>query len=157
MAEARRRLLVVLLVGLVAVPTCRKRLSAEDQVREVIASAVEGARERKVKKVVAIVSSQYADSEGRDRRAVVDLVRAHVLVRPNLYLVTRISSVACKKPGQCDARVVAAMASVPTETLSDLAKSQADVYRFDLGLVDEDGIWRARSATWAPASVQDLF
>ena len=152
-----RVLSAILLVGLVAMPTCRKRLSVQEQVREVIARAVEGVRERKVKKVVAIVSSQYADKEGRDRQAIADLVRAHILIRPNLYLVTRISSVDCEQPGQCDALVLAAMASVPTETLSDLARSQADLYRFDLSLVDEDGSWRVRSATWAPASVKDLL
>jgi hypothetical protein len=156
-ADVRIRLLVLLLLGLGAMPACRKRLSAEDQVREAIASAVEGVRERKVKKVAAIVSSQYADQEGRDRQSIVDLARAQILLRPNLFLVTRISSVACPEAGQCDAVVLAAMASVPTQDLSGLASSQADVYRFDLGLVDEDGSWRVRRASWAPASVKDLL
>jgi hypothetical protein len=49
------------------------------------------------------------------------------------------------------------MASVPMESLPDLAKSQADVYRFDLSFADEDGIWRVRNATWAEASVKDLL
>jgi hypothetical protein len=157
MVDVRIRVYVLVLVGVVAAPACRKRLSAEDQVREAIASAVDGVRERKVKKVAAIVSSQYADQEGRDRQAAVDLARAHILLRPNLYLVTRISSIACPEAGQCDAVVLAAMASVPTETLSGLANSQADAYRFDLRLVDEDGSWRVRRASFAPASVRDLL
>jgi hypothetical protein len=157
MAEARTRLVLVLSIGLAAASACRKRLSPEDRVREVIEGAVEGAREHKVKKVVAIMSSRYADKEGRDRQALVDLVRAHILLRPNLYLVAHVSSVACEQPGQCDAQVLAAMASVPTKALSDLPKSQADIYRFDLSLVDEDGTWRVRTANWARASVKDLL
>jgi hypothetical protein len=157
MVDARRRLLVLVLLGLGAAHACRKRVSAEDQVRQAIASAVEGVRERKVKKLAAIVSSQYSDKEGRDRQAVVDLARAQILFRPNLYLVTRISSVVCLEAVRCEAVVLAAMASVPTQDLSGLASSQADVYRFDLDLADEDGSWRVRSASWAPASVKDLL
>ncbi len=70
-----------------------------------------------------------------------DLMRAHILLRPSVFLLTHVSSVSCE-PSECQAAVVAAMASVPSQSLSDLLKSQADVYRFDLTLVDEDGAWR---------------
>ena len=154
-ATHTQALLLALLLGLA--PGCRKRVSAEDQVREAIDSAAQGVRDRKVKKVAAIVSQQYADKEGHDRQAILGVLRAHILLRPNLYLVTRISSVVCEELGQCGVRMLAAMASVPTETLPDLVKLQADVYRFDLTLVDEDGSWRVRSAVWYPASAKDLL
>lgn len=157
MMGAHARLLVIVLVGLVLVPSCRKRLSAQDQVRDVIADAVLGVRERKVKKVAAIVSSQYRDKEGHDRQAVLDLVRAQVLLRPNIYLFTRVMTVECEQPGSCSAVVIAAMASVPMQSPADLARAQADVYRFDLDFVDEDGDWRVRRAGWAQAGVKDLL
>ena len=157
MSGACARLIVMWLVVLATALSCRRHLSPEDQIREAIGNAAEGVRERKVKKVVAIVSAQYADHEGRDRQAIVDLVRAQVLLRPNVYLVTRVSSVDCGDSGQCHAVVLAAMASVPAQSLSDLANSQADVYRFELTMVAEDGAWRICQASWFAASVKDLL
>ena len=49
------------------------------------------------------------------------------------------------------------MASVPVGVLPDLRNLSADVYRFELTLVDEDGTWRVHRAAWAPATVKDLL
>jgi hypothetical protein len=79
------------------------------------------------------------------------------LLHPNLYLIAKIVSVECPEPGQASAVVYSAMASVPAGVLPDLRNLSADVYRFELVLVDEDGTWRVRRAAWAPATVQDLL
>lgn len=149
--------LLLLVLSAVLVSACRKHLSAEAQVREAIESATQGVRDRKVKRIAAIVSQDYRDKDGNDRKAILDLVRANILLRPNVFLIPHISSVTCGPSAPCEAAVVAAMASVPSQSLSDLLKSQADVYRFDLTFVPEDGAWRVRSAAWRPASPQDLL
>jgi hypothetical protein len=157
MTGARTRLLVMALAGCLVTPACRKRLSAQDQVREAVAEAVDGVREHKLKRVAAIVSTQYVDKEGHDRQAVVDIVRAHILLHRNLYIFSRISTIDCNEPGLCNATVLAAMAAVPGASPADLVKAQADVYRFTLRFVDEDGAWRVRNASWSRASVKDLL
>ena len=152
-----RTWLLSLLVATALTSGCRKRLSAEAQVREAIETAAQGVRDRKMKQIAAIVSQGYRDKDANDRKAILDVVRANILLRPNVFLVSRVSSVTCEPSAGCEATVVAAMASVPTQSLPDLLKSQADVYRFDLTFIDEDGAWRVRSATWRPAGAQDLF
>lgn len=149
--------LLVFLVAAALCPACHKRVSAETQVREAIESVTQGVRDRKVKKIAAVVSQEYRDKDGNDRKAILDVVRANILLRPNVFLVSHVSSVTCEPSAGCEAAVVAAMASVPSQSLSDLLKSQADVYRFDLTFVDEDGTWRVRAATWRPAGPQDLL
>jgi hypothetical protein len=153
----RRPWLLLLILPAVLSAACRRHLSAEAQVREAIDSATQGVRDRKLKKVAAIVSQDYRDKDGNDRKAILDLVRANILLRPNVFLIPHIASVTCEPSASCEAAVVAAMASVPSQSLSDLLKSQADVYRFDLTFVSEDGAWRVRSAAWRPASAQDLL
>jgi hypothetical protein len=155
----RRRWLVPLVLftaSTALASACRKRLSAEAEVREAIETAAQGVRDRKLKKIAALVSQEYRDRDGNDRKAILDVVRAHILLRPNVFLISHVSSVTCE-PATCTAAVVAAMASVPSQDLSDLLKSQADVYRFDLTFVGEDGTWRVRSAQWRPAGAQDLL
>jgi hypothetical protein len=148
---------VLLLMVVAGLPGCRKRLSADALVREAIEDAAQGARDRKIKRVAAVVSQEYRDKDGNDRRAILDVLRANILLRPNVFLVTHVSSVTCEPSAACEATIVAAMASVPSQSLSDLLKSQADVYRFDLTFVAEDGAWRVRSAAWRPASAEDVW
>lgn len=151
---------IAILVGLSLLALsggCRRRQPADVQVREAIEDAATGVRERKVKRVAAVVSKAYHDRDGNDRQAVVDLLRANILLRPGLFLVAHVASVVCRGPAECEAGVVAAMARVPSQTLSDLLESQADVYRFDLSFVDEEGAWRVRAATWHPANPRDLL
>jgi hypothetical protein len=148
-----------LLIALVlAAPGCRRaRLSPEEQVRKAIDVVVKAVSERDIKPVAAAVSAAYADREGNDKKQIVSLVRVQFLLHPNLYLVTKVTSVECPERIQANVVVYAAMASVPAGVLPDLRNLSADVYRFELTLVDEDGTWRVRRAEWAPATVKDLL
>lgn len=153
----RRAWLLLLVLSAVLTSACRRHLSAEAQVREAIQSATQGVRDRKLKQIAALVSHEYRDKDGNDRKAVLDVVRANILLRPNVFLISHVASVTCTPSVTCEATVVAAMASVPSQSLSDLLRSQADVYRFDLTFVAEDGTWRVSSAAWRPASPKDLL
>ena len=141
-----------------AFPGCRRsRLSPEAQVRKAIDGVVKAVRERDIEPVADAVSEQYADKDGNDKKQIVSLVRVQYLLHPNLYLLAKTASVDCPEPGQASALVYAAMASVPAGALPDLRKVSADVYRFDLTLLVEDGTWRVRQADWHPATAQDLL
>ena len=154
----RARLSVLFMVLALVAPGCRRaRLSPEEQVRKAIDAVVAAVRERDIKPVAASVSEQYGDREGNDKKQIVSLVRVQFLLHPNLYLMAKTTSVECPEPGQAQAVVYSAMASVPAGVLPDLRNLSADVYRFDLALVDEDGRWRVRGAAWSPATVQDLL
>lgn len=116
--------------------------------RRAIDRVVKAVGERDIKPVAAAVSAQYADKEGNDKRNVVSLVRVQFLMHPNLYLFAKTFSVECHKPNEARAVVFAAMASVPAGVPPDLKNLSADVYRFDIALVHEDGTWRVLGADW---------
>jgi hypothetical protein len=126
-------------------------------VRKVINAVVKAVGERDIKPVAAAVSAKYVDREGNDKKQIVSLVRVQFLLHPNLYLFAKVVSIECPEPVQAHVIVVAAMASVPAGVLPDLRNLSADVYRFELTLVDEDGTWRVRQAAWAQATAQDLL
>jgi len=152
------RVSVLFIVLVVWASGCRRaRLSPQEQVRKAIDAVVAAVRERDIKPVAAAVSEQYEDKEGNDKKQIVSLVRVQFLLHPNLYLMAKIATVECPVPGQAGAVVYAAMASVPAGVLPDLRKLSADVYRFELTLVDENGTWRVCRASWHPATVQDLL
>jgi hypothetical protein len=154
----RRALLPLLLATLLLAPGCRRsRLSPEEQVRKAIDVAVQAVRERDIKPLTRAVSDSYSDREQNDKQKILSLVRMHFVLHPNLYLLSKISSVDCPSPTEARVIVFAAMASVPPGVVPDPLKIAADVLRFELAMVDEDGTWRVASASWAPASVKELL
>jgi hypothetical protein len=154
-----RGLLGTLLLGaLLLGPGCRcSRLSPEARVRKAIDGAVRAVRERDLKPLENAVSDQYSDREGNDKRQILALVRMQFLVHPNLYLLAKVFSIECPEPTQAQVVVFAAMASVPPGVVPDPRQISADVYRFEITMLDEEGTWRVVRAAWAPATVQDLF
>jgi len=149
-----------LCVGLLlaaSLAACHKRLSPEERARQAIQAVVKAVAARDLKPIVGFVSDEYQDDEHNDKQQVVSLVRVQFVLHPNLYLLTRIVSLECPVPTQANLVLFAAMASVPASDLSDLSRWSGDVYRFELALVDENGTWRVRRASWASASAQDLL
>jgi len=119
--------------------------------------AIKAVRERDMKTLADAVSEHYSDRDQNSKQRVLSLVRMQFVVHPNLYLLAKLSSVECPQPAQGQVVMFAAMASVPSGRVPDLRKLSADVYRFDLTMIDEDGTWRVVHATWAPATVRDLL
>lgn len=152
------RAAIALVVVLGLLPACRcSRPSPEDRVRETVDQVVKAARERDVKRMLAAVSDQYTDAEGNGKEQIAQAVRVQFLLHPNLYLVAKLSSVDGPELGRAQVVVYAAMASVPGGGVPDLTKLSADVYRFELTMVDEAGDWRVVRASWSPATVRDLL
>ncbi|HEY8153764.1 MAG TPA: hypothetical protein VII72_06510 [Myxococcota bacterium] len=130
--------------------------SPEDRVRALLASLEESAQRKDAGEMKEHVSEGYSDAHGNDKRAVAQLVAFHLLRNQSVHLLTRVQSVVIPSPGEARAEVLVAMAGTEIEGPEALIALRADLYRFDLGLVEEDGDWRVRSADWRPASVDDF-
>ena len=55
------------------------------------------------------------------------------------------------------ARVLTAFAARPIMDKSVLGRMQADIYWFDITLVEESGGWKLVAALWQQAKVEDFF
>jgi hypothetical protein len=135
---------------------CSADSPPEDRVRAVLAELEESAQARDAGEMKQHVSEAYSDGKGNDKRAVAQLVAFHLLRNQSVYLLTRVRSVEIAAPGQARAEVLVAMAGTPIAGPEALLGLRADLYRFDLGLAEEDGVWRVRSADWWPASAGDF-
>jgi hypothetical protein len=154
----RRAPAIFLLLWLIAVPECRcSKSTAEEQVRQAIDTVVKAVNERRLAPVAAAVSEQYADEAGNKKEQIVGYLRAQFLLRRNLYLVVKLSALECPEPGRARVIAFAAMAATSGGALPDLRNLSADVYRFDIRMADEDGVWRVVGAEWSPATVKDLL
>lgn len=152
-APLRTGLLLALVAGAAA---CTSRPeSPEDEIRALLARAEEAVRERDAGAVKALIADDYGDEEGRDKRMLTGIAAYHFLREGSLHVAARLVQVGFPTPTSARAEVLAAMgrAAIDWKSLPDI---DADVYRFDLDLRRDGGVWQVTRASWRPATVGDL-
>jgi len=151
-----RRLLPTALV--LALAACSSAPdSPEDVVRATLAAIESAADERDAGAVGEHISEAYADARGHDKREVVQVAALHLLRNQAVYTLTRVQSIEVSEPGRAEVRALAALAGRPIPDLDALAVVNADLYRFDVTLREEEpGTWRVVSAAWQPATLGDF-
>ncbi len=133
--------------------------SPEDAVRATLAAIEQAAGERDVDGVRVRVSEAYKDGRGNDKAAVVQVAAFHLLRNQAVYTFTVIQSVELDANDHAAAQVQAlvALAGSPIANAEALATLNADLYRFDVALREEEpGVFRVVSANWQPATLADF-
>ena len=136
---------------------CADKESPEDQVRRFVAAGVMAAEARDVLAIRGLISEGYRDDGGRDRRKLAGLATAYFLRHKNIYLFTKINEIHFPVAGQSRVEVFVAMTGLPVTGAEALFDLRADVYRFELILINEDDDWLLKKAAWQRASIDDLL
>lgn len=144
-ARVHLLLCVVAIAGIVA--GCGESDSAEAQVRAVIERMELAAEARDAGDVLELISDAYRDDYGRGRDDVGRLARGYFIVNQTIHLLTRIEELSF--PAEDEARAVILVGMVgrgaAAESAWDLA---ANLYRFEVTIVREDGDWKITWARW---------
>lgn len=148
---------IVLALALLLAACSRDADSPEAQLRARVAQAQVAAEARDAPALRALIADDYADAQGYDRKAIENLIRLHLLRNQTIHLFTRIGAIAFPQPDRATVRVAAAMAGRPVASVGELAGINADLYRFDLELVQRNGEWRVQRAAWEPARLDDFW
>ncbi len=152
------RALVLAAAAALALLACsRGPDSPEDAVRAALAAIEQAAGDRDVDGVRARISDGYKDSRGNDKAAVVQVAAYHLLRNQVVHTFSLIQSVEIDEAGDARASVLVAMAASPIPSAEALLAVNADLYRFDVSLREEEpGLWRVVSAKWQPAALEDF-
>jgi hypothetical protein len=135
---------------------CSKSETPEAQLRALVAAAEVAAEKKEIGVLRGMVSDHYADSQGQDKRAVEGVLRFYFLRNQSIHLLTRTSSVTFPEKDRALAVVYVGMAAQPVTNVDELERLRADLFRFEITFVKEDGDWRARSAEWRRVEFTDF-
>lgn len=130
--------------------------SPEARIRTTIVRAEALAEAKDLGGLKNLISDAYRDDGGQDKRAILGLLFLQFRRNASIHLLTRIDHIEIQQ-AQATATVFTAMAGRPILGVDDLPALRADLYRFDLTLVDERGTWRVTKSTWRPALLSDFF
>jgi hypothetical protein len=126
---------------------CGDDASPEEQVRAVIANIEIGAESRDVGDIAAQLSAQYRDAQGNGLEEVKRALRGYFIANQSIHLLTRVSELSFPHEDEARATVLVGMVGRDADAANawDLA---ADVYEFDIALLQEDGDWKVSWAKW---------
>lgn len=130
--------------------------SPEARIKALIADAEAAAEARDISGLEDLVSGKYADRRGYDRQTVLRIAQGLFIRNQKIHLLTVVRDL--KVAGEtASARVLAAMAGRPIDSVQSLANIRAELMRFDVEFAQEDGAWRVRSADWRRADFNDFL
>ncbi|MBE2295370.1 MAG: hypothetical protein IAF00_10470 [Phycisphaerales bacterium] len=132
--------------------------SPETEIRQFIARAQTAAEERNIGDLRTVIADNYSDSEGRDHKAVEQLMRLYILRNQSVHLFVRIRDIVLTGPDHAMASIAVAMAARPMNSADQLIDLNADLYRFDLELTRQaKNDWRVLRASWERAKLDDFW
>jgi hypothetical protein len=136
---------------------CTRAGTPETEVRATLARAEQAAAAKDLAVLRDLVAEKYSDRDGRDRRAIEQLLRVYFLRHGSIHLLTRVQSVTFPEPTRAEVVVLVAMAGTPVASGADLTGLAADLHRFELTLAREGDTWRAVRAEWRRAEPGELL
>lgn len=122
----------------------------EAELRALFAAAEQAAEARDAGFFGDLIADAYRDSRGNDRSEVLRSLRGYFIANQRIEIVSRVDDVALQ--GGDAARVVVHAGMLGQRTGHELlAGVDADLYRFELELVNDGGDWRIIGASWGRA------
>lgn len=153
-----RFIIVLALTASAVLCACTSPDSPEAQLRALIEQAETAAESKDLGELKDLVSERYGDDNGLDRQKLTRLLQFYFMRQQSIHLFTRIRSITLPTPGQARIELLVAMAGRPIPAAEELARLQADLFRFDLELVDEGrGAWKVVRAGWRRVEANDFL
>ncbi len=143
----------------VSLLSCRSEPdSPEAYIRALLEQAEAAAEDRDVAALIDLVSMEYADKQGRDRKNIHGILGFYFLRNQSIHLLTRVQQITFPEPDRAEATVLVGMAGQRIKSAEELAGLRADLYQFEFQLTDE-GVddWKVNRADWRPAESRDFF
>jgi hypothetical protein len=122
---------------------------AEAEIRALLGEAAEAAEARDAGFFADVVGDAYRDTRGNDREQLIRSVRGYFIANQRIDVASRIDEVVLEGEDAARAVVYAGLLGRAGTELSDGV--DADLYRFDLELVNDGGEWQIIGAKWARA------
>lgn len=130
----------------------------EDEVRTLFREAEAAAAVKDVAALRGVIADDYADEEGRDKRAIDGLIRFYMLRHQGIHVLTQVKALTFPEPLKAQAVILVATAGTPIGGAEELERIQANLHRFDVDVVRQGKAgWKVTRAVWRHAAISDFL
>jgi hypothetical protein len=144
-----RAIRTVSILGALSVAGCTAS-DPEGEIRALLAAAEEAAEARDVGFFGDLLGTSYRDARGQARDEALRAIRGYFIANQRVEILSRVEEVRLEGADAARAIVHAGMAGQRAGG-GLVPNVDADLYRFELELVNDDGDWRIIGATWSRA------
>ena len=116
----------------------------EAELRAWVDAAEEHAEDKDRSGLLSMISENYADARGNDRKKVGDIMRVYFLRQDTVAMMSSIDDIAVMGDSAAQVNVTVAMAGTGGGAIG----LNADAYKFALDLEKQDEEWMLTSARW---------
>jgi ketosteroid isomerase-like protein len=160
MKVMKLRWFTALLLLVLPLYACSKKMTEEERVRETVREAAEAVSAKDLKGFMRLVSKDYNDEGGNDYDSVKGIIFFQLMKPGAVRVFLRGVDVEVDGEGGdtalVNARAFIVRASAP-EGIPDIIPENAEGFRFSVVMRREDGKWRALSAKWDEVGVLGLL
>ncbi|NIO00717.1 MAG: hypothetical protein GTO42_01040 [Candidatus Latescibacteria bacterium] len=138
--------------------SCSDRGSPEDEIRSWLEKASKAAEERDLRTLRDLVSDNYSDDEGRDKKLIQGILTYHLLHNRSIHLLKKVKTIKIVDPNSAELAVAVALAGQPIGSGMDLTHLQADMLRFNFMLHKGNGDdWQVIAAKWISVDISEFM
>jgi hypothetical protein len=117
----------------------------EDALRTWVTNGEVAAEEKNRSELLNMISENYVDARGNDRKQIGDLLRIYFFRQNSIALLTRIDSIVVSGETAATVTLTIGMAGIKGSALG----INADAYKFEFELAKPDEDWLLIGARWA--------
>lgn len=128
----------------------------EEEIQNTFDQIESAAENREIGTLMAFVHDSYLDDQNQTRKDVRAAVQLEFIRNPKIHVFKLVRDLTLLSDTTASARLLVAVAGRPIDNASALSGLRADLLRFDLKLVDDDG-WKIQSAAWQWAESSDFL
>lgn len=136
--------------------SCSQPQDKEAEVRKLVKLVETSFEEHHGKKIRAIVSANYSDDAGRQKKEIEGLITFYLLRHNNIHLLTHTSEINFSDNKTSIVTLYAAMAGTSGKFKELIGSLQTDVYKFNFTLQLSKDDWLLQSSEWERASTDDI-
>lgn len=137
--------------------SCSEKQSPESILADYADSIEEAAESGNARKIRSLISQNYRDEKQRTAKEISTVVSGYLLHNKSIHILKKITEVKQLSDRSISATILAAVSGTPLSDVSFLSRSNADIYWFEIVIVDEDETWRLASSSWRQALVSDFL
>ena len=131
--------------------------SPEDRIRTLLNGAEEAVEKRSLSDAAELISPDYRDQAGRDRRAMKRLLLGYFLRNQSIHVLKQVRQIDLLGADRARVVLYAGVAGQRPGEGESLQQWGGDLVRLEANLVMENGDWRLIEASWRRASQGDLL
>lgn len=147
---------LALILSLAALTSCSQPQDKEAQIIDLVKSVKTSFQKHHGKNLKNIISEDYLDIKGRQKKEIEGLITFYLLRHKNIHLLTHILKIDFHSENRCIVTLYAAMAGSSGKFKELPGSLQTDVYKFNFTLQLTKGDWLLLSSEWERVSTNDI-